>query len=167
MGEDGKLRALFAQDRARWDAELIAEGLSLLSRSATGVELTEYHVEAGIAALHAAAGSTEETRWADIVAHYDVLMKVRPSPVVALNRAIAIAEHAGPERGLAAIATIDDAQRLTNYPFYPAAIGELELRLGRTDDARVHFRAAKELARNEGERRYLEERIQECSPRSP
>jgi len=162
IGEDGNLLALFAQDRSRWDADLIAEGLDLLGRAGAGDVLTEYHVEAGIAALHAAAGSTKETRWADIVGLYDVLMKIRPSPVVALNRAMALAEHAGPERGLEAISAIENVERLGTYPFYPAALGELELRIGRTDDAKAHFRAAKQLARNDGERRFLEQRIEEC-----
>ena len=97
------LRHLFVQDRSRWDGDLVAEGLKFLDRSAAGDELTEYHVEAGIAALHTGAGSAEKTRWSDIVALYDTLMKIRPSPVVALNRAIALAEHLGPERGLEAI----------------------------------------------------------------
>ena len=89
-------------------------------------------------------------------------MKIRPSPIVALNRAMALAEHVGPERGLEAISTIEDLERLGSYPFYPAALGELELRIGRTDSAKAHFRSAKQLARNDGERRYLEQRILDC-----
>ncbi len=162
IGEDGHLKALFEQDRSRWDGDLIAEGMGLLARSAAGETLSEYHVEAEIAALHAAAASTRETRWADIVARYDLLMTLRPSPVVALNRAIALAEHAGAEHGLAAIRAIEDAERLRGYPFYRAALGELELRLDRVDPAREHFSAAKRLARNDSERRYLEQRIRQC-----
>jgi len=165
IGEDGNLRPLFVQDRSRWDGDLVAEGLKLLDRSAAGDELTEYHVEAGIAALHTGARSAEETRWSDIVALYDTLMKIRPSPVVALNRAMALAEHLGPERGLEAIGAIENVERLGTYPFYPAALGELELRVGRTDDATEHFRAAQQLARNDAERRYLDQRIRECDRR--
>jgi predicted RNA polymerase sigma factor len=162
IGEDGRLRALFAQDRSCWDGHLIAEGLELLGRSAAGDVLTEYHVEAGIAALHATAPTAKETPWAEIVAHYDVLLRIRPSPVVALNRAMAVAQHEGPERGLAAIAAIEDAARLAEYPFYPAAIGELELRRGRSLVAKEHFARARELARNEGERGFLAQRVEAC-----
>jgi RNA polymerase sigma-70 factor (ECF subfamily) len=162
VDEAGDVKPLFEQDRSRWDAGLITEGLRLLERSATGDEVTPYHVEAGIAAHHVAVGRAGDTRWGDIVALYDVLMKLRPSPVVALNRAVAVAEDEGPERGLEAIRSIEDAERLSRYPFYPAALGELELRLGRADAARKHFGAAHALARNDGERRYLEQRIAEC-----
>jgi RNA polymerase sigma-70 factor (ECF subfamily) len=165
IDDDGKLLPLLAQDRSRWAGDLIAEGMTLLDRSGAGDKLTEYHIEAGIAALHAAAGSTKETRWADIVALYDVLMRVRASPVVALNRAMALAEHAGPERGLEAIGAIENVERLRAYPFYPAALGELELRVGRTENAKGYFLAARQLARNESERVYLEQRIRECEPR--
>jgi RNA polymerase sigma-70 factor (ECF subfamily) len=169
IDEAGNLKALFEQDRAQWDARLIAEGLKRLDESATGDLLTVYHVEAGIAALHATAGSAQETRWGEIVALYDVLMKIRPSPVVALNRAIAIAQHEGPARGLEAIAAIEGADRLARYPFYPAALGELELRIGRAEAAREHLRAARRLARNDAERVFLDQRIAECerTPRHP
>jgi RNA polymerase sigma-70 factor (ECF subfamily) len=167
IDEEGRLKALFEQDRSRWDARLITEGLAQLDASATGDELTAYHVEAGIAGLHATAASALETRWGDIVALYDVLMTIRPSPVVALNRAMAIAQHQGPARGLEAIRAIEGAERLARYPFYPAALGELELRIGRTDAARDHLRAARRLARNDGERAFLDRRIAECDRTSP
>jgi RNA polymerase sigma-70 factor (ECF subfamily) len=167
LDEAGNLKALFEQDRSRWDALLIAEGLSRLDESATGDELTVYHVEAGIASLHATAASVQETRWSEIVALYDVLMKIRPSPVVALNRAMAIAQHEGPARGLDAIAAIEGADRLAAYPFYPAALGELELRIGRADAAREHLREARRLARNDAERGFLDQRIAECERTSP
>lgn len=162
VDEAGNLKALFEQDRSRWDAALITEGLELLARSATGEAVTTYHVEAGIAALHATAPGVAETPWGEIVAHYDALMRLRPSPVVALNRAMAVAEHQGPERGLEAIQAIAGADRLASYPFYPAALAELELRVGDADAARLHFREAHRLARNEGERRFLEQRIAAC-----
>jgi RNA polymerase sigma factor (sigma-70 family) len=162
IGDDGNLRPLFAQDRSRWDEELVAEGMMLLGQSAAGDHLTEYHIEAGLAAQHASAGSATETNWGEIVRLYDVLMKIRPSPVVALNRAMAIAESEGPERGLAAITTIEGVQRLAGYPFYPAAVAELELRLGRPLVARKYFELARVLARNDVERRFLERRLDEC-----
>jgi len=160
--EAGQLRPLVEQDRSRWDTTLLTEGFFHLDRSAEGELLTEYHVEAGIAAQHASAGSVKGTSWGEIVRLYDVLMKIRPSPVVALNRAMAIAEFEGPERGLAAIAMIDGVQRLAGYPFHPAAVAELELRRGRPLVAKKYFELAKDLARNEGERRFLEQRVKEC-----
>jgi RNA polymerase sigma-70 factor (ECF subfamily) len=167
IDEKGNLRGLFEQDRSCWNAELIAEGMKQLDESAAGTELTAYHVEAGIAALHASAGSPQDTRWAEIVTMYDALMKIAPSPVIALNRAMAIAEHEGPARGLEAIRAIGGVERLAEYPFYPAALGELELRLGRAREAWEHFRAAHKLARNAGERGFLELRLADCRRRSP
>src|SRR5262249_4534341 len=93
---------------------------------------------------------------------YDRLMTIAPSPIVALNRAIAIAQRDGPERGLEALQTMADRDRLDEYPFLPAALGELELRRGNHDAARAHFTAALPLARNSTERRFLEKRLQAC-----
>ncbi len=158
----GNLLPLAEQDRSKWDRRLIAEGLAHLEKSLAD-DFTVFHLEAGIAALHAGAPSTKDTRWGDIVKHYDLLMKLEPSPVVALSRAIAIAERDGPEEGLLAIPAIEDADRLAPYPVYRAALGELELRAGRADAARAHFEAARELARNDGERRALEKRVRACA----
>lgn len=158
----GELTSLFDQDRAQWDRALLAEGMDHLARSARGDTLSDYHVEAAIAGLHAMARTAGETDWGGIVAHYDLLLALRPSPVVALNRAIALAQHQGPEAGLAAIRAIADPGRLADYPFYAAALGELERRRGRLDAARRHFRVARKLARNPMERRYLEQRIAAC-----
>ncbi len=94
-------------------------------------------------------------------------MTIRPSPVVALNRAIAVAQHAGPERGLEEIRGITDAHRLAEYPFYSAALGELELRSRRHEIAREHFRGALALARNSMERRFLERRVAACQGSEP
>jgi RNA polymerase sigma factor (sigma-70 family) len=158
----GNLSSFFDQDRSLWDQELIGEGLQLLELSASGPELTEYHVEAAIAAVHARAVRAQDTDWQTIVSLYDRLMTIRPSPVVALNRAIAVAEHQGPERGLEAINAIVGIDRLAAYPFYPAALGELELRRGRRQAAREHFSAALSLARNPMERRFLADRVGAC-----
>jgi RNA polymerase sigma factor (sigma-70 family) len=162
LDASGNLNALADQDRSRWDSQLIAEGQRLLELSARGTELTEYHVEAAIAAVHASAARVEETDWAQIVGLYDTMMRLRPSPVVALNRAIAIAQRDGPERGLAEIRAIDNLDRLSSYPFYFAALGELELRSGRQEIARQHFHAALRHARNSMERRFLEQRAIAC-----
>jgi RNA polymerase sigma-70 factor (ECF subfamily) len=155
----GNLISLFDQDRSQWDQKLIVEGLKFLELSAAGSELTQYHVEAAIASVHACALRTEDTDWESIVSLYDRLMTIRPSPIVALNRAIAVAQNEGPERGLEEIRSIADCDRLAAYPFYSAALGELELRRGRYQTAREHFRAALALARNPAERRFLDRRL--------
>jgi len=162
IDESGDLTGLFDQDRSRWDAKLIAEGLALLELSATGSEVSEYHLEAAIAGLHAGASRAEDTPWSEIVALYEVLARIRPSPVVALNQAMALAQLEGPERGLQAVRAIGGADRLGAYPFYQAALGELELRCGRGELARDHFRVALGLARNMAERRFLARRISDC-----
>jgi RNA polymerase sigma-70 factor (ECF subfamily) len=163
----GNLISLLEQDRAQWDQQLITEGLKFLELSATGSELTEYHVEAAIASVHACALRTEDTDWKAIVLLYDTLMRIRPSPVVALNRAIAVAQKDGPERGLDEILCIPERDRLASYPFYSAALGEIELRRGRPETAREHFRAALALARNAMERRFLDRRITACDAGDP
>jgi RNA polymerase sigma factor (sigma-70 family) len=162
----GDLLAFGDQDRSRWDRHLLDDGEQLLQRSARGPELTAYHVEAAIAWVHASASRTEETDWPRIVALYDMLMALRPSPVVALNRAIAMAQHQGPQAGLDAIAAIEDRDRLATYPFFPAAVAELELRAGRPSSAQRHFRQARRLARNPAERRFLQQREIACGPKA-
>ena len=158
----GNLNPLLDQDRSRWDAGLVAQGLALLERSAAGEALTAYHLEAAIAAAHASAPGVDETDWESIVTLYDRLMTVAPSPVVALNRAIAIAQRDGAERGIEELHAIADRERLHKYPFFPAALGELELRRGHRAAAREHFSAALDLARNPMERRFLEKRMRAC-----
>jgi RNA polymerase sigma factor (sigma-70 family) len=166
VNASGELRSLFDQDRSRWDADLVAEGERLLDRSATGSALTEYHVEAAIASVHASAQRVEDTNWRQIVELFDALMTIRPSPVVALNRAIAVAQSEGPERGLEGIQAIAGSERLAGYPFYFAALGELQLRCGRCDVAREHFQVALSLARNPMERRFLQQRVSACEHRT-
>lgn len=159
----GNLSSLRDQDRSRWNPTLVADGQRLLNLSARGAELTEYHVEGAIAAVHANASRMGDTDWNEIVALYDELLIIRPSPVVALNRAIAVAQRDGPERGLEEIEAISGRERLAGYPFYAAALGELELRCGRLEIAGAHFRAAAALARNDMERRFFEQRLTECA----
>jgi RNA polymerase sigma factor (sigma-70 family) len=163
----GNLNSLFDQDRSRWDQELVDDGMKLLELSAKGTALTEYHVEAAIASIHARACRAEDTDWDSIVSLYNTLVELRPSPIVALNRAIAISQKEGPERGLEEIASIADGDRLANYPFYSAALGELEFRLGRHEEAGKHFRSALALARNPMERRFLNHRVGACERKDP
>jgi RNA polymerase sigma-70 factor (ECF subfamily) len=163
LDDEGELSPFMDQDRSRWEHALVAQGLQLLDASTTGIEMSTYHLEAAIAAVHAAAAGVDETDWRAIVTLYDRLMELAPSPVVALNRAIAIGQLEGPAHGIHALRAIEDRERLATYPFYPAALGELELRQGRLDAARAHFREALELARSDAERRYLQKRLQRCS----
>jgi len=139
----------------------VAEGLKLLELSAIGSKLTEYHMEAAIASVHAMAHRAEDTDWGQIVSLYDTLT-MRPSPIVALNRAIALGQKEGPEPGLKEIRTIVDGERLASFPFYHAALGEFEFRSGKRETAREHFRAALALARNPMERRFLDRRVSSC-----
>jgi RNA polymerase sigma factor (sigma-70 family) len=162
VNSSGNLTSLVDQDRSQWDRDSLREGLKFLELSAAGAELSEYHVEAAIASMHACAARMEDTDWRAIIALYDTLMTLRPSPIVALNRAIAIAQHEGPERGLKEILAIADRERLAGYPFYFAALGELELRREKRAAAAEHFMAALALARSPMERRFLEQRILAC-----
>ncbi|MCU1245570.1 MAG: polymerase sigma-70 factor, subfamily [Acidobacteria bacterium] len=147
------------QDRARWDRELIGRGFAALGRSATGSELSAYHLEAAIASLHCAAPTYEATDWPQILDLYETLLRLRPSPIVALNRAIALGKARGPE---AALATLPDADRLRDYPFYPAAQGELHLLAGHPAEAAKHFRQATALARSPTEAAFFERKLAAC-----
>jgi len=162
LDADGNLNPLVDQDRSRWDARLVEQGLGYLEHSASGPVVTAYHIEAAIAAAHATAPSLEETDWDAVVELYDRLMSLAASPVVALNRAIAIGQRDGPSSGLDALGSMADRDRLRRYPFYPAAMGELEWRRGNRAAARAHFAAAAALARNPVERRFLVKRAAEC-----
>jgi RNA polymerase sigma-70 factor (ECF subfamily) len=167
MDAEGHLLLLGDQDRSRWDADLIAAGRRHLERSASGDEVTPYHIEAAIAERHAAAKTLDDTDWDGIVSLYTAFLRISPSPVVALNRAVAIAHRDGPSTGLAEIEAIADSRRLLRYPFFFTAIGELQLRLGRTAKAREAFDVALGLARNPAERQFLEGRVRHCDAVSP
>jgi predicted RNA polymerase sigma factor len=159
VDESGELVALPQQDRSRWDARLLEAGLTHFERSQSGTELSPFHVEAAIAVAHASARSFAETDWQTIVRLYDQLLTFGASPVIGLNRAIALAERDGPELALVELRRLPDAGRLQSYPFFHATLGELELRLGRCESAREHFEAALGVARNDTERRFLRERL--------
>ena len=158
----GKLSSLFDQDRSLWDRNLLGEGLHLLELSATGSNATQYHIEAAIAAVHATAPNMEETDWGKIVSLYDALMNISPSPIIALNRAIAIGQHQGAERGIEALQAIVDSKRLAKYPFYHAAFGESEIQNGHLEAAREHFGIALRLSRNPMERQFFKQRLRAC-----
>jgi RNA polymerase sigma-70 factor, ECF subfamily len=151
----GELATLEAQDRGMWDQELRADGLRALGRAASGDRLTAFHVEAAIAAAHAVARSFEETDWRAIVAHYDTLLELKPTPVVALNRAIALAMRDGPAAGIAAIESIAAHPALRDYLPLFATLGELSLRANDKTSAAKYFSRALELPGSMPEKRFL------------
>ncbi|HAV62827.1 MAG TPA: sigma factor, ECF subfamily protein [Verrucomicrobiales bacterium] len=156
----GNLLLLKDQDRSRWDGSMIAQGMFHLTRSAAGEAVAEFHLQAGIAACHAAAINYESTDWSQILVLYDQLARMDASPVVALNRAIAVANVHGPEAGLAAIAAIEDPARLESYHLLHAVRGELESQANRPAVAIGHFQRALELTSVKSEQEFLVRRLQ-------
>lgn len=157
----GELVLLGDQDRARWNREQIAEGSALVERALASRRFGPYTLQAAIAAVHAGASSADATDWGEIVALYDLLVRLEPSPVVELNRAAAVAMRDGPAAGLAEIDAILDRGDLADYQPAHSARAELCRRLGRTGDARAAYRRALELTRQGPERRFLERRVAE------
>lgn len=163
---DGDLILLEDQDRSRWDVRLIAEGLQLADRAlAAGAAdgAGPYSLQAAIAAVHAAAPAPAATDWRRIAAIYDLLFSLNPSPIVELNRAVAIAMRDGPAAGLAQIDAILDRGELAGYHLAHAARADLHRRLGNRNAARESYLRALELARQEPERRFLTKRLAEQS----
>jgi RNA polymerase sigma factor (sigma-70 family) len=153
-GPSGEVVLLRDQDRGRWDADLIAAGLKSLRNAGRG----PYGLQAAIAACHAVAPSVEETDWVRIASLYDELAVVTGSPVVELNRAVAVAQAYGPEAGLKIVDALRDAKALRDYHLLPSVRGELLSSLGRADEARAEYARAAELATNEKERALLRRR---------
>ncbi len=157
----GELVLLDDQDRSRWNRDLIAEGSALLERALSSRRFGPYTLQAAIAAVHAEAPSAAATDWAQIVGLYDVLARADPSPVVELNRAVAVAMRDGPSAGLALIDAILARGDLGDYHLAHAARADLCRRLGRTAEARASYERALGLTRQEPERRFLERRLAE------
>ena len=158
-GPDGDLVLLDDQDRGRWDRAMISEGAALVVTALTGGPPGWYGVQAAIAALHDEAPDVASTDWPQIVALYDVLHGLAPSPVVSLNRAVAVAMRDGPAAGLALLEELADEPKLREYSPFPAARGDLLSRLGRLEEAAVAYREALELAGTEPERVHLRGRL--------
>lgn len=156
---DGELVLLDEQDRSRWDRALIAEGTALVERALSSRRFGPYSLQAAISAVHAEADSAASTDWPQIVALYDVLLAIQPSPVVELNRAVAVAMRDGPEAGLALVDAILARGELTDYHLAHAARADLCRRLGRYAEARTAYRTVLELVRQEPERRFIERRL--------
>jgi RNA polymerase sigma-70 factor (ECF subfamily) len=157
----GDLVLLNDQDRSLWNREQIAEGKTLVERALSSRRFGPYALQAAIAAVHAEAPNAAATDWAQIVGLYDVLVRAEPSPVVELNRAVAVAMRDGPEAGLALIDAILARGDLAEYHLAHAARADLCRRLGRTAEARASYERALALARQEPERRFLQRRLTE------
>jgi RNA polymerase sigma-70 factor (ECF subfamily) len=155
----GNLVLLEDQDRSLWDRGLIGEAKGLIDAAFAARRVGPYLLQAAIAALHADAASVAETDWHEIVALYDVLARVDPSPVVALNRAVALGMRDGPEVGLAAIEAVIVEGGLDHYHFAHAALADIQRKLGQTAAARASYRRALDLARQPTERRFLQARL--------
>jgi RNA polymerase sigma-70 factor, ECF subfamily len=157
----GELILLENQDRSLWNRAQIAEGVALVERALESRRFGPYTLQAAIAAVHAEAETAAATDWRQIVALYNQLVRVQPSPVVQLNRAVAIAMRDGPEAGLAQIDAVLEQGELANYYLAHAARADMCRRLGRTDEARVAYEKALALTQQEPERQFLEERIRQ------
>lgn len=162
VDDAGNLLRLQEQDRSRWDRSMITRGMFHLAQSATGGEISEYHLQAGIAACHCAARDYASTDWARILGLYDRLVEFDDSPVIALNRAVALAEVRGPQAGIEAVGAIQNLQSLESYYLLHAVLGEFESRLNHTHAAAAHFRRSLQLAEIKAEQVFLMKRIEEC-----
>jgi RNA polymerase sigma-70 factor (ECF subfamily) len=160
---NGDVIPLEQQDRSLWDRERIREGTDLVVRSLQSGRFGFYTLQAAIASVHAAAASVEATDWAQVVRLYDMLLERAPTPVVELNRGIAVAMRDSPEAGLVLVDALLDRGELADYLPAHAARADLNRRLGRSTEAMTSYRRALELARQEPERRYLQRRIAEIS----
>ncbi len=159
LDEVGDMLLLGEQDRSRWDRALIAEGIRHLDRAAAGGEITAYHLEAGIAACHATAADTASTDWPYLLRLYDELLRLKPSPVVALNRAVALAMVEGPAAGIAALAGLRSHASLADYHLRPAVLAGLKRRAGDLEGAARHYREALAMRCTAPERRFIEKQL--------
>jgi RNA polymerase sigma-70 factor (ECF subfamily) len=157
----GELILLEHQDRSRWNRSQIAEGLALVEQALKSQRFGPYTLQAAIAAVHAEAESTAVTDWRQIVALYDRLLRIHPSPVVQLNRAVAVAMCDGPEAGLTLIDAVLETGELANYYLAHSARADMYRRLGRTAEARSSYEKALALTQQERERQFLQERIRQ------
>jgi RNA polymerase sigma-70 factor (ECF subfamily) len=163
----GGLLLLEEQDRSLWDQDRLALGAAWLQKSAGGETFTRYHAEAGIAAEHAFAPSFAATRWKEIADLYAMLDRLAPSPLNAMNRAVAVAEWQGPEAGLALLETIAPPAWLLGYHLWDAVLGELHRRAGHADEARRYIERALASAPTDAERELLRRRLASLELLSP
>jgi len=162
VDDEGNLLRLRDQDRAKWDQAMIARGMFHLMHSANGGEISELHLQAGIAACHCAAKDYASTDWEKILALYDRLTEFDDSPVVALNRAVALAEARGPQAGIEAVNAIPNLKSLESYYLFHAVLGDFELQLKHLPIAAAHFQRALQLAEIKSEQAFLAKRLGAC-----
>jgi RNA polymerase sigma-70 factor (ECF subfamily) len=167
IANDGRLLRLSEQDRSAWDRGAIAEADSLVVSALRGGDPGRFALQAAIAALHATAPTYADTDWPQILVLYNALMVVWPSPVVALNRAVAVAEVDGPAAALAEVEALEKDGRLATYHYLPAVKADLLRRLDRAPDAAAAYASALALADNDAERAYLESQLSEGSQPTP
>ena len=159
---DGNLVRLQEQDRTLWDRGMLARGHYHLAQSAGGSEITDYHLQAAIAACHCSAPDYKSTDWSRILSLYDRLVQFDQSPVAALNRAVAVAEVRGPRAGLDAVAAIPNLPSLDSYYLLHSVLGEFESRLKQPQKAAAHFQRSFDLAELKSERDFIAGRLRDC-----
>jgi RNA polymerase sigma factor (sigma-70 family) len=159
---EGNILRLKEQDRSRWDRAMIARGMFHLLQSAQGDAVSDYHLQAGIAACHCAAKDYESTDWPQILSLYDRLIEFDDSPVVALNRAVAVANVQGPIAGIKAVEAIRNRGKLSSYYLLYAVLGELEAQLNHLRTAADHFRVSLKLTETKSEQMFLSKRLKAC-----
>jgi RNA polymerase sigma factor (sigma-70 family) len=165
MDPEGNILRLKEQDRSTWNQAMIARGMKHLSESATGEELSAYHLQAGIAACHCAASDYDSTDWPRILSLYDRLMELDGSPVIALNRAVAVANLNGPQAGIEAVEAIQNGSQLKSYYLLYAVLGEFEKQLNNFPAAIDNFRKALELTELTSEQQFLSKRLRDSEER--
>ena len=162
MDEEGNILRLKEQDRSSWNQRMIAHGMHHLAQSAAGDEVTGYHLQAGIAACHCAATDYKSTDWSRILALYDQLVQIDDSPVIALNRAVAIAEVHGPQAGIEAVEAVQNNRQLGSYYLLYAVLAEFESQLNDLLAAASHLRKALQLTGLKSEQSFLLSRLRDC-----
>lgn len=162
VDDEGNLLLLKEQDRTRWDRSMIGRGMFHLARSASGEQVSQYHLQAGIAACHGAAKDYESTDWGQILRLYDRLVACDDSPIIALNRAIVIANLHGASAGLEAVEAIPHREKLDSYYLLYAVLGELASRANDPGTAAVYLRKSLQLAETKSEHQFLTKRLQSC-----
>lgn len=162
LDDAGRIRRLQEQDRSKWDRAMIGRGLAHLRHSAAGDEITAYHLQAGIAACHVLAKDYQSTDWPQILSLYDRLVAIDRSPVIALNRAVAVSQVRGPQAGLQAIAAIPGRQSLDAYYLLYAVQAEFETQLSNFPIAVGHYRKAIQLTEIDSEKAFLLQRLRHC-----
>jgi RNA polymerase sigma factor (sigma-70 family) len=166
LDAEGNILRLKDQDRSNWDRRMIADGLEHLQRAAAGTDVSEYHLQAGISACHCVAPTFAATDWERILSLYDALTAIDDSPVVALNRAVAVAQVHGPRAGIAAVEAIAKRKSLNEYHLYHAVLAEFTMELGNTRAAAAHLKEALRHTEVRSEVALLEERLRACGASS-